>query len=291
MSRENVLIQLDVDEQPSAFDSLVAIDAGARHLLRYTQVDELSVPGIVHGAMFTRGPKELRHTAIFVGGGDVGLAHKVLRKVQETFFGPFRVSVLFDPNGANTTAVAAVHLAGRHVELIDPTTRVLVLGGTGAVGRRIALLAAAQGAVVTVGSRDLARAQATIEEITTRLSGQGQLRPAELVEPLSIASAVGEHTCVFAAGAAGVEFVSAPAPPADSSLRVAVDVNAVPPHGIRWIGANDQAEQRDGVVCYGALGVGGLKMKIHRRALESIFERNDLVLDAEELMRLANEMP
>ncbi len=144
MQNAKVLIQLDADEHPSSFDSIVALDAGVDQLLRYSQLDELKVPSIVHGAMFTRGPEQLNNTAIYIGGSDVHLAQRLLKHVQETFFGPFRVSVMLDPNGANTTAVAAVRSASQHISFSDPATRVLVLGGTGPVGRRIALLTAQQ---------------------------------------------------------------------------------------------------------------------------------------------------
>jgi methylenetetrahydrofolate/methylenetetrahydromethanopterin dehydrogenase (NADP+) len=41
----------------------------------------------------------------------------------------------------------------------------------------------------------------------------------------------------------------------------------------------DKAVTRNGVVCYGAIGVGGTKMKIHTAALRQLFESNDRVLD------------
>ena len=43
---------------------------------------------------------------------------------------------------------------------------------------------------------------------------------------------------------------------------------------------------RDGVRCIGALGVGNLKMKIHKACIARLFEVNDAVLDAEEIFEL-----
>jgi hypothetical protein len=43
-------------------------------------------------------------------------------------------------------------------------------------------------------------------------------------------------------------------------------------------------------VTFGALGVGRLKMKIHKRCISRIFERNDLVLDAETIADIAREI-
>ena len=105
---KTILIQLDCDPQPSTFDAVVAVDAGADVLLRHGGVTPATVEPLVHGAMFTRGGADLASTAIFIGGSDVAAAEAVAAKVRATFFGPVRVGVLVDPNGANTTASAAV---------------------------------------------------------------------------------------------------------------------------------------------------------------------------------------
>ncbi len=91
MSKPKILVQLDVDQHPSVFDAVVAIDAQVDQLLQYGRVEATDVAGLVHGAMFTRGPKDLRDTAIFVGGADVSNAEAVLRQVTDCFFGPMRV--------------------------------------------------------------------------------------------------------------------------------------------------------------------------------------------------------
>jgi hypothetical protein len=68
---------------------------------------------------------------------------------------------------------------------------------------------------------------------------------------------------------------------------VAIDLNAVPPFGIGGVKAADKAKDREGQICYGAIGVGGTKMKIHKAALRTLFEGNDFVLDAEEIFNIA----
>ncbi|MGH7577344.1 MAG: methylene-tetrahydromethanopterin dehydrogenase N-terminal domain-containing protein, partial [Longimicrobiales bacterium] len=103
---KRLLIQLDGDRLPSAFDRIVAYDAGADHVLSYGGVREEDVTGLVHGAIFTRGPKDLARTALFIGGSDVASSERLLAVAQRAFFGPFRTSVMVDPNGANTTAAA-----------------------------------------------------------------------------------------------------------------------------------------------------------------------------------------
>ena len=138
------LLQLDSDVQPSSFDSIVAIDAGVDHLLRYGGVQVTNVLPLVHGAMFTRGGDELKHTAIFIGGSDVDFAERLMDACRNAFFGPVRVSLMLDANGCNTTAAAAVVASSRHVDLRDAKS--VVLGGTGPVGRRVAQLLAGDGA-------------------------------------------------------------------------------------------------------------------------------------------------
>ena len=112
MSKAKILIQLDGDAQASVFDAVVAVDSGVDQLLRHDGVTPEGVRELVHGAMFTRGPKHLHHTAIFIGGSNVAAGEALLEAVVACFFGPMRVSVMMDASGANTTAAAAVLAAG-----------------------------------------------------------------------------------------------------------------------------------------------------------------------------------
>jgi hypothetical protein len=73
-------------------------------------------------------------------------------------------------------------------------------------------------------------------------------------------------------------------------LSAAADINAVPPAGIDGIQASDDGEARDGVKVFGALAVGGLKMKIHKACIARLFERNDLELDAEAIADIAHDL-
>jgi methylenetetrahydrofolate/methylenetetrahydromethanopterin dehydrogenase (NADP+) len=198
-----------------------------------------------------------------------------------------RVSVLLDANGANTTAAAAVRLAVSHLDL--KTTPSLVLGGTGPVGQRVALLLANQGAEVRVGSRQQSRAQAVCEIIRARVSG-ARVEPAATGTPEELRAALAGRVLVIAAGAAGVVLLPQAARASCPNLRVAIDLNAVPPLGIEGVEVTDRAVARDGVLGYGAVGVGGTKMKIHRAAVARLFESNDQVLDAMEVYALAEKV-
>src|SRR6202522_1388907 len=163
--KPKILIQLDTDPQPSVFDGVVAVDAGVQHLFRHGGVTPAAVRDLVHGALFTRGPAELYATAIFVGGSNVAAAEAVFEAVKKTFFGPFKVSVLFDANGSNTTAAAAVMAAlHSHGGSLDGVN-IAVLAATGPVGQRVARLLCRLGAAVAVGSRSLDRATTLAETL------------------------------------------------------------------------------------------------------------------------------
>jgi len=292
-----ILIQLDCDPQPSTFDSIVAIDAEVDVLLRHGNVTPDAVVSLVHGAMFTRGGPELASTAIFVGGSDVAAAEAVFDRVRKTFFGPVRVSVLLDPAGANTTASAAVVAAGRHLPLADPaaaaTLRAVVLGGTGPVGQRVARLLVRKGAAVTVVSRASSRAEEVCRRITAAVPG-GRVEPAtadgEIIAGTPFAIALAEADLIVAAGAAGTTLLGSAGRDLAGRARVLIDLNAVPPAGIEGIAATDKARQDAAAIVYGALGVGGTKMKIHRAAIRQLFASNDAILDAEELLAIGESL-
>jgi hypothetical protein len=290
VDKRKILIQLDGDAQPSVFDRVVAIDAGADEVFSYGNVKPEQVRDLVHGAIFTRGPKELKSTALFIGGSDVAAGERLLAEAVRHMIPPFglRISVLLDANGANTTAAAAVRASARHLELRG--AKVLVLGGTGPVGQRVALLLARQGAEVRLSSRQQARAAGTAEAIRARVA-DARLEPIGVASPGDLAAALAERTLVIAAGAAGVVLLPRSARSACPSLQVAIDLNAVPPLGVEGIEVGDKAKERAGVLCYGAIGVGDTKMKVHRAAVARLFESNDQVLDAEQVYAIAQGLP
>ena len=288
MPKPKILIQLDPDAHASVFDAVVAIDADVDRLLQYGRVEPGQVRELVHGAIFTRGPQDLQNTAIFIGGTNVASGEELLRQVTKTFFGPMRVSVLLDANGCNTTAAAAVLAAAKQITLRG--AKAVVLGGTGPVGHRAARLLAGQGAEVRVASRTLDRAQQVCQAIAQRVL-TARITPQQCSSAAETASALAGAQIVIAAGAAGVELVSAETRRQSRDLRVAIDLNAVPPLGLAGIEVMDKAKERDGAVCYGAVGVGGSKMKIHRAAIQRLFTANSLVLDAEQVFEIGRELP
>jgi methylenetetrahydrofolate/methylenetetrahydromethanopterin dehydrogenase (NADP+) len=272
-----LLLHLDTSPHPSAFDRIVALDAGADDVLSYGGVTDTGLRDLVHGAIFTRAPKDLHHTAIFIGGTDMAAGERVLAAVTRTFFGPMRVSVMLDSNGSNTTAAAAVARLRQAVGDLNGR-RAVVAAGTGPVGLRAAGLLARAGADVTITSRREVDA-AVLHGLRSRFGGSIAAR--RLADPDEAAAVLDGATLLLNAGPAGVCLVPRAAWAGRQGLRAVADVNAVPPAGIEGVEVADNGAERDGVLVYGALAVGSLKMRIHRTCIARLFERNDLVLDAE----------
>jgi hypothetical protein len=280
---KKLLLQLDPDRHPSSFDRIVAYDAGADEVLSYGGVTAGDVTPLVHGAIFTRGPADLRNTAVWVGGTDVETAEALFAAVQKAFFGPFRVSAMMDANGCNTTAAAAVARLAGVVTLSG--ARAVILGGTGPVGIRAATLLAREGATVLLGSRSLDRAKAAAARAAG--SSRASITPVETSNEASTARALEGADVCLTAGAAGVTLVPETLWTKHPRLKALADVNAVPPLGIEGIEVADKGTERHGKRVFGALGIGGLKMKVHRACVARLFERNDAIIDLDAIYDLA----
>ena len=273
-----LLLQLDSAPHPSVFDRVVAFDGGADEVMSYGGVTADAVRDLVHGAIFTRGPKELHNTAIFIGGTDMAAGERLLAAVRGAFFGPLRVSVMLDSNGSNTTAVAAVAKLQQAVGNIQDR-RAVITAGTGPVGQRAAGLLAQAGAEVVVTSRRPEAGARAVDAIRQRFGAT--VRAVTMPDSSHAAAGLEGAALLLNAGLAGVRLVPRDAWVGRAGLRVAADLNAVPPLGVDGIEVTDNGAERNGVTVFGALGVGNLKMKIHKACIARLFERTDLVLDAE----------
>ena len=287
---KKILLQLDVDPQPCSFDAIVAIDAGADILLRHGDVSPDNVVSLIHGAMFTRGASDLSSTSISLGGKNIPQVEAIASQISKTFFKSVRVSVFIDPAGANTTAAATVLAAKRHISFKTSSggkaCHALVLGGTGPVGQRVSQLLANQGIHVHLASRSFERASQHCNLLNEKF-------PHAHLEPTSadrLEKVIGSANLIISAGGPGVELLTKAQFLQATAASVCIDLNAVPPAGISGIHANDTA-RRDGTkILYGALGIGGIKMKIHKAAIQRLFQTNDLWLDAEELLTIGEEV-
>ena len=288
MTKPRILIQLDTDAQASVFDAVVAIDAGAERMLQYANVKPEQVRDLVHGAMYTRGPQDLKNTAFFIGGSNVVHGEQVYRNAIDAMFDPFRVSVMIDCNGSNSTAAAAVISASRHLELEGSTA--LVLAATGPVGQRVAKILANEKCTVYLSSRSLERSQECVDQLLGQGIPANRLIAISSADQIWTDKAIRESQAVFGCGAAGVRLMTSEQLEQATELRVAIDLNAVPPLGIEGIELTDKGVQRGNRVDYGALGVGGLKMKIHKASVASLFESNSRAIDCQEMMIIGRDI-
>jgi methylenetetrahydrofolate/methylenetetrahydromethanopterin dehydrogenase (NADP+) len=276
---KKLLFLLDTDPVPSVFDTVVGYDGGADHVIGYGGVTPENAAALVDGTIYTRGPKEKQNTAIFVGGGKMTAGEAVFEAVKKRFFANFRVSVMLDSNGSNTTAAAGVALLAKTKPL--RAKKAVVLAGTGPVGMRAAAMLHIEGAEVAITSRTKQRAIAASKAIEDRF-GFAPV-PIEADDNDSRAAAVKGVEIVFAAGAIGVPLLDEKVWQNDSVIELIADCNAQPALGISGIEAIDKAKERHGKIVIGALGLGGLKLKLHRVCIGQLFESWDQVFDAENI--------
>jgi len=283
---KKLLFLLDTDPYASVFDTVVGYDGGADRVTGYANVTPDNVGALVDGTIFTRGGKDKQKTAIFVGGGDMAKGEALLKAVKKKFFGPFRVSVMLDPNGSNTTAAAGVALLAKAAKLKGK--KAVVLAGTGPVGMRAAALLGQEGADVTLTSRTKQKGEDAAKAIEERFGVK--VKSIEAGDDVSRAAAAKDANIVFAAGAIGLQLLPASAWQDNPNIEMVADVNAQPPLGIEGIEATDKGKERSGKLAFGALGIGGLKLKVHRGCIGQLFESSEQVLDAEEIYALAKAM-
>jgi threonine dehydrogenase-like Zn-dependent dehydrogenase len=282
-----LLLQLDSSRLPSVFDQVVAYDAGADVVMSYGGVTELDVRDLIHGCLFTRGPKELHNTAVWIGGSNMTAGEQLLAMAVDAMFAPFKVSVMLDSNGSNTTAVAAVVKIEQTLGNLKGK-KVAVLGGTGPVGQRAAGLLAKDGARVTITSRKPEQGEKARQFISARFDVQ--VDSTTLADPSQAPRVLEGVEILLNAGAAGIQMVPKAAWTASKTLKVAVDLNAVPPLGIEGVELQDAGTLKHGVTVFGAFGVGNLKTKLHKACIARLFTQNDLVLDAEAIADVAREL-
>ena len=164
----------------------------------------------------------------------------------------------------------------------------VVLAGTGPVGLRAAALFAKEGAQVSLTSRDKQRAAAACHLIQARF-GVSPI-PLSAVDNNARGATIRGADIVFAAGAIGVELLEERHWRDESTIGLIADCNAQPPLGVGGIDATDKGNTRQQKLAFGALGIGGLKLKLHRTCIAQLFQSSDQVLDAEEIYALAKSM-
>jgi methylenetetrahydrofolate/methylenetetrahydromethanopterin dehydrogenase (NADP+) len=282
-----LLLQLDSSRLPSVFDQVVAYDAAADVVMSYGGVTEGDVRDLIHGCIFTRGPKDLHNTAVWIGGNNMSAGEQLLAMAQDALFPPLSVSIMLDSNGSNTTAVAAVVKIEQALGNLKGK-KVLILAGTGPVGQRAAGLLAKDGAQVIITSRKPEQGEKARQFISARFDVH--VEAVTLNDPSRLPELCQGVEVLLNSGPAGVQMVPKSAWTGVKTLKIAVDLNAVPPLGIEGVEVNDAGVKKNGVIVFGAFGVGNFKTKLHKACVVKLFERNDLVLDAETIADIAREL-
>lgn len=272
MERSYILHMFTPGKQMSPFDINMAVDAGYQVVVPYCGVTADEITGLTQDAIFSRGPKGVRATGIFIGGRDVMLAADMLETARKAMVPPFEVSVMADPSGSYTTAAALVACVEEQLKKMHGASlagrKVLIFGGTGTVGRIAAVLAAGEGAEVRLGShRSLAAAEAAASETGKRFDCR--ISGVDLSTAEARRAALADAEVVLATAAAGVQVVNAEERAQAGAMLVAADVNAVPPEGIAGVGVMDDGKllPEGKAVGIGALAVGNVKYGVENGLL------------------------
>ena len=272
MERPYILHMFTPGRQMSPFDINMAADAGYQIIVPYCEVGPDAIAGLTQDTIFSRGPKGVARTGIFIGGRDALLAADMLERSKAAMVKPFVVSLMADPSGAYTTAAAMVACVEAALQGKFPHglkgKRVVILGGTGPVGRIAGVIAAQAGAEVFISSRSgIDAAEAAAVETARRFGVT--LHGVSGGDPAAVRASLHEADVLLACAAAGVQVVSAEALAAATRLEVAADVNAVPPAGIAGVGVMDDAKPLAATraLAIGALAVGNVKYQTQHRLL------------------------
>jgi hypothetical protein len=287
---KKVLLQLDTDEHSSPFDAIVAHDADVDVLLSHSGVKPEVVRGLVQDAFFTRGIDDLNTMAVWVGGKRVSAGEEVFAQVQKAFFGPFRVSVMLDSNGCNTTAATTIARLAKARSLSGDRAVVL---GLGAVGLRSAVLLRSEGCEVTACALpadlfgdDRPYHRPSGLEVAQRI-GLDVREPDDRSELEAILDGT---QLVLSSGPAGVQVLRQDFWAQHPTIELLADYNAAEPLGLEGTKATDDLADHNGKLVLGALAIGGPKMKVHKTCVRRLFESNDQVLDTDAVYAIAKEL-
>jgi methylene-tetrahydromethanopterin dehydrogenase len=296
MDKPYILHMLTATKNLSPFDVNMGYDAGWDAIMPYTAVEPAEVESLVQDAIFSRGPKGVRRTGLFIGGRDIHMAMDMLKSARGAMVPPFEISVFADPSGAFTTAAGMVAAVERRLRENRGETlqgqRALVLGGTGPVGAITAVLAAKAGAKVTIVGRAIDRARQVAQMCNHRygsdatgIEAEADARKSQLLETTHL---------VFATARAGVQVMEASHVICAAVLKVVADVNAVPPSGVAGLGMQDDGTPLAGspgdAVGIGALAIGNIKYRTQQALLRRMREADEPVdLHFEQAFELARE--
>lgn len=289
-----ILVFLDTDELASPFDICQSYDAGFDVIIPYSNVDVDMARRIVQDAMFSRGEKNIKYTCYFLGGSDFEKVKAILETVKKTMFPPFESPIIVDPRGAYTTAAAMVALTEDGWKKVGSKEtkhrKVVVLAGTGPVGRAASILYAKLGCEVYLTSRSLEKAVKVAEEC--KEEAKAEVKGVKASTPEEVYEVVKDAHIILATGAAGVMLMPKTVVEKLKGIKVIADVNAVPPSGVEGLKPKHSLKEIvPAIYGIGALAVGQLKNRVEREILvtartagKGIFDYNYAFTAAQKLL-------
>lgn len=281
MAKRSILHMFDPTPNNSPFDINMALDAGFDVLAPYSNVKLENIQALTQDAIFSRSPSGIKRTGIFIGGRDIGMAIDMLMATKPAMVPPFEISVFADPSGAFTTAAALVACVEKALRDLHQKQlkdcKALVFGGTGPVGLATGVIASLQGAeTILIDHLSLDNAQDAAKQYNRRFGAN--LHAAIAGNDAEKIALVSDADIVFCTAKAGIRVLGAAVLAEAKQLKVAGDVNAVPPAGVEGIGLNDNAApltlatNSAGAVGVGALAVGNVKYRLQHELLKSMLE-------------------
>ena len=282
-----VLHMFNPTKNVSPLDINMAYEANYDAVVPYSDVHLDDIPSLTQDTIFSRGPKGVKRTGIFIGGRDFGLSLDMLEAAKKSMVPPFEVSVFVDPSGAITTAAALMACVERWLQKRNHGDlrgkQVKIFGGTGPVGICAGLLASSAGASVTlVSHQNAATARQICDKYNTRFGTS--MVGGESSSPATTTACIADADIVIGAAKAGVQVLSEAQLEKGSRIVVVADVNAVPPAGIEGIGVLDMGKVLETTprkaVGIGALAIGDIKYKVHTRLFQ-------IMVDAEQPLYLS----
>jgi methylene-tetrahydromethanopterin dehydrogenase len=291
MTKPRVLHFLTPLANVSPFDVNMAVDAGFV-IASYTNIALKDVSALTQDAMFSRPPNDATKTCLFIGGRDALLALDMLDAAKSSMFPPFQISVFADPSGAFTTAAAMIACVERRLKTKGAGlagASVAVFGAKGVVGGIVGVIAAEAGAAVTLVAHDQsgvvpAKAAEFAKRFGRRFAvadGSTEAGRRAVLETADV---------VLAAGRAGLQILSLGELTSARRLKVAADINAVPPPGIEGVDVAADGTPIPGTpgVGIGALAIGGVKFQVQHALLRRIYDAESaLALDFRDAYRAA----
>jgi methylene-tetrahydromethanopterin dehydrogenase len=278
----------------SPFDVNMAVDAGFV-VQSYTNISVKDAATLTQDAMFSRSPADAPKTCLFIGGRDALQALDMLDAAKKAMFPPFEISLFADPSGAFTTAAAMVASVERQLKAKGANlagAEVAVFGAKGVVGGIVGVIAAETGARVVLVAHDKSGVvEAKAKEFERRFSHSFPV--ADGSTEAGRRAALKNAEVVLACGRAGLQILSRAEMSAAERLKVAADINAVPPPGIEGLDVKANGTPLAGTpgAGIGALAIGNVKFQVQHALLKRLHEAQKAqCLDFRDAHRMALEL-